>query len=275
VVIEEKQRMRTFGIILILVSLLSGGRNVLADYLGPQVGTAIIAIVHPESRIVLAADSKLRLITLNEKKSKPGILVTCKINKLSDSIFFVTAGFYGPERFRVVDVVRWAYLEADDLAKTIQLIETRLKAGLEKAYLEIRNKSADFYRREFDKLEKVHVFLFGAQIGKLFIHRREFRARNLSHGIVVDVIRESCPGNLCQGGQSFVFFAGKTDGINQYEASNPIRPGLLSEEVKWFNNAMNAQIKATPQDVGPPINIISIQPTGEARWIQGEDQCKA
>jgi hypothetical protein len=74
VVIEEKQRMRTFGIILILVSLLSGGRNVLADYLGPQVGTAIIAIVHPESRIVLAADSKLRLITLNEKKSKPGIL---------------------------------------------------------------------------------------------------------------------------------------------------------------------------------------------------------
>jgi hypothetical protein len=264
--------MWIFGIILILVAALLGAvTSHPSDDSMFRLGTAIIAVVHPESRIVLAVDSKRLFIPLD----KPELEVSsiCKINKLSDSIFFVATGFFGRQTFRVPDVVRKAVAEANNLPEAIQLAEARLKAGFEKNLLEIRSKSPDVYRSESERLQKLEVFFFGAQIGKLFIHRREFRARNLPDKIPVDVIRNSCPGNWCQGGHSFLVFAGRNKAISQYQNNNPIR-FTVTEEVKWINSAMNAQIKATPQDVGSPINIVSIKPTGETQWIQGEDQCK-
>jgi hypothetical protein len=263
--------MRTFGMIPILVGLIIGTTNPLANYSAPRIGTAIIAIVYPESRIVVAADSKRRFLAFDEKKTESENF--CKISKLSDSIFFVVAGFNGWRSFRVYDTVRWAYLEASNLGEAIQLTETRLKTRIEMAHVGIRNKSPDFYRREFNTLEKVNVAFFGAQNGKLFFNRREFKARNLSHEIVVDITRQNCPGDACPKGHGLFVSGGKSDGITQYLTNNPI-PLRLTEQVNWINNAMNAQIKATPQDVGGPINIISINPAGEMQWIQGEDQCK-
>ncbi|HXV81748.1 MAG TPA: hypothetical protein VEG60_17845 [Candidatus Binatia bacterium] len=260
--------------IIILVGFSFGGvTNLLADYSRPQVGTAIIAIVRPESRIVLAADSRRLIYPLDE--AQPRLSVVCKISKLSDSIFFVPTGFYAWQSFRAPHIIRQAYEKTQNIGKTVELIESRLKAALETNYLEIRNNSPDFYRRNFDRMKKLEVFFFGAQFGTLFTYDREFRARNLPDKIQVDVIRHKiCPGNWCEGKrQLFVIFAGHKEAISQHLKYNPIGP-KLAEEIGWINNAMDAQIEAAPLDVGAPINIISIEPTGETQWIQGEDQCK-
>ena len=259
---------------VILVSVLLGGvTNLLAEYSRPQVGTAIIAIVRPESRIVLAADSRRLTYPLNE--TQPQLSVVCKISKLSDSIFFVPTGFYAWESFRAPNIIKQAYEETKNIGQTIELIEPRLKAALETNYLEIRNKAPDFYRRNFDRMNKLEVFFFGAQFGTLFTYDREFRATDLPDKVQVDVIRHKiCSENWCEGkSQLMVVFAGHKKAISQYLKYNPIGP-KLAEEIGWINSAMDAQIKAAPLDVGAPINIISIEPTGETQWIQGEDQCK-
>ena len=236
-------------------------------------GTAIITIIDPANGIIVAADSKELEIRAGRKE--PVVLSRCKISRMADKLFFVASGYTRSSgKYDAARMVLEAYQLHKSASKALDVAESRIQRTLEKDLEEHRKESPE----QFDKYlaRPLEMALFGSESGNLFRYATNFEIQSGPGAFrEVKVTRYRCPGKSCPGGQAHMVFTGKTTGIDRYYKEHPPVHTNLSELVAWVRQAMKEGIKAEPELVGPPIDIIWVPRHGAFAWIEVKKECKS
>jgi hypothetical protein len=93
----------------------------------------------------------------------------------------------------------------------------------------------------------------------------EFRYRA---GGSLDVTRESCPGGGCIGVGAESYFLGQSDAIMKHRAATPPPDLTLDTITDYFVSLVELEIKAHPEDVGGPIDVVRINLNGTAQSLR-------
>ena len=230
-------------------------------------GTAIIGFVNSSSGILMASDSRFSLSQRGKKERES--LTMCKIAKLGTSLFFAAAGTL---TFDPIPIIQQSIRETNGIWKALELAESRIQAAMEKGLADVKRYNPQSYRKSI--LHAVDLIIFGAQLGSVFLYRRQFVIDARTDKISVQVNRENCPSKSCPPGEYSVVSFGQRSALDRYERDNP-KPssGSINEWANWTKAAIEAQTKETPQTVGGPVNILFLKPSGEYSWLEGKDRC--
>jgi hypothetical protein len=229
-------------------------------------GTTLLSIYIPNERTIVAADSKTIGVTVGNEER---ILSGCKIRKIKDNVYFAATGLWGTRSASIPAIIAESFQSNPQVEEAMPLVETRLGSYLKDELAGIKKRLPERFQQSFDNLRHAQIIIFGLQNGSLFLHHRDFLATDDSAGINVQVTRQECPGKSCPSKEATFVFYGHKEGLEEY--FNTHKPSELTLE--WIKNAMAAAIKAAPDFVGPPVDIISINHKG-AKWLQVKKECE-
>lgn len=236
---------------------------VLADY-GTSNATAVIQILDiSNQKILVAADSKAT--TYNARK-EPVESTFCKIVKVTDSSFLAVTGLGNSDRFNPFTMFRSGYKKFNDNLKTLRFIEGPVRQVLESEMKRARQESIEVYKKAFGNEVKLTLMLFGFDRGSIFSYNTEFRGET-----PLKITHIDCPGSACIPNRQIALFAGTAEVLDNYHQQYP--PSPSTSFVTWVQNAMATAIKAHPELVGPPIDMILVEPKG-ATWLQVKKKCR-
>ncbi|HXG51779.1 MAG TPA: hypothetical protein VNN77_10280 [candidate division Zixibacteria bacterium] len=258
---------RRIGVLIFAAAMLwPGGKMGLAAEIEHRFGTAILSVVVPDEQIAVAADSKAIGITAAGEQK---ILSECKVRRIGENVFFSATGLWSSQNSSLTTIIGGSFQEARKAREAILLIEKRVQSYLAQALANVRARSPESFRKWFDYLRRSSIILFGLQNGSLFLYTSEFALTDGPERIHVEVTRYECPGSSCPSGHTTLAFYGHTKGLDEY-----FRKRRGSEiDMAWIRNAMEWAIRAEPQFVGPPVDILRINKTG-ARWVQAKAECR-
>lgn len=243
-----------------------GRRSNAASVSLHRFGTAILSIVMPGELIAVAADSKAVGVTEEgDEKS----LSECKIRKISENVFFATTGLWRSKTYNAANIIAEALRENEEPQEGVVIAENRIQKYLADELSRLRLNSPRNFIKWFKELRYASVIVFGLQKGSLFLYSSDFVASD-TDPIHVQVTRHECPGKECPPGQTHMTFYGHSIGLDEYHRTHNKVPVI---DLNWIKNAMESAIKAEPQFVGPPIDIIRINEKG-ARWVQVKKECE-
>lgn len=86
----------------------------------------------------------------------------------------------------------------------------------------------------------------------------------------ISIARLDCPGAACPNGISF-FFAGETD-VAKKTLNEFFREPGIRDPVSDARKLVEAEIQASPEDVGAPITILKVDKNG-ASWVSNDSGC--
>jgi hypothetical protein len=235
-------------------------------FLTPQCVASTAVILRTDREILVAADS----LEIGEHGEH---LTTCKIEQMGN-VFVAMTGIAtvrtnSPLKFDSEELAHVAARTPGGIAEKAhrfrQLSEGRFRQVVEA----IHRFKRGLYNTRLRNSDAFAAIFFGLGEGGIPIFYADiFSVDDGPTGTVkVTPREESCPGNACaaNGTTAKVFSITKDAGAAYYSS----RTG---DNVTDLRNMVQAQIKATPEMVNGPIDILRVSPlfTG---WIQHKPQC--
>lgn len=209
-------------------------------------------------RIVVAVDSK----SIWSDRRGERIEQRCKIRQ-TDGFWYAVAGFDAETgtRFAVRSIAeqaaRFPGAITQKVAEFGRLIETPLRRALEN----IRATTPPVYEDTISNKggHALDIVFFGIENGTFFLFVRRFGTR--------DFRNENHDAIFPSSGQVFM---GEHEAINRFVLANPRwkEMGLVPAALKL----LELQIQATPNTVGPPVNILVVDRNGP-RWAFQPQGC--
>ncbi len=228
-----------------------------------QHGTAAIVIWRPQ-KVVVGADSMVTRMS-----SKLPAVSSCKIRHYG-RFWLVASGLYGytPTGYNMWSLAREVLTEAKSASSAADTIAGKVSDPLQVALGQIRLGSPTEYRTAF----KAGVFLafavIGVELEKVVVARRDFSTEGL--------LKEDYPPspNVSPGAMGY-FHIGYGDAIEQ---AYPINSGQLQALLRGsasdvIKKLIQIEIDKEPQNVGPPISILEVTPSGY-HWIEEGGACQ-
>jgi hypothetical protein len=221
----------------------------------PALGTTVVALIDKHHhRVVLAADSLVgRYYAKTTGQS-------CKLIVKPDCAFAMAGFLDKPD----------PYFHLQDLADAACQIQGTLKDQAN-GFLDIatdpvtsmaqylHDNESQFYSSTFSRNggEFSFVVFVGTEHGKAVAYARGFKVA--SDGSVT-VVSHDITGTGASG-----FFAGVTDHIATYLKATPNWAHM--DTVALARKLIGLEIEAHPNEVGPPITILTVDHKGKQKWI--------
>ena len=223
-----------------------------------------LAILRTSDQLVIAADS---LMTLYGGRSQQA----CKIRR-HDDVVFATAGLVVstegvPDAHQVItDVLRRPVTWTEH----VQTIEDRLQEPLLRTLRRLRREMPDEFRRQIVQGFVLHVTLAAFRDGHPVLEMREFFVEtNGPNELRLRVTRMSCPGQCAR--ETEIFGVGETEAMmRDVREIRQFPPDLAA----FGRDLVTRQVRATPEFVGPPVDVIRIAADG-VHWVHRKPSCPA
>ena len=229
--------------------------------------TTVVGIRVPGG-FIIAADSK---VTYRGPESR-GPAILCKIYQ-SGPLYFAIAGmaFDRNRGFFPEKIVADNFSATDSLVRNMERIERAISDSLkvEMKRLKTEDPSAFAYNQRpgVDVLSIIAgemVVGLPQMSGRGFMYADETTSVSITHA-------PDCPGEDCPNGIRF-FFAGHSDAaintLNEFSHDG----GTVRTPVADARKMVEAEIQASPEDVGPPITILQVDKNGPT-WISNDSGC--
>lgn len=223
-----------------------------------QLGATAIVIVRTDSSVFIGADS-LRIINGTER------VLVCKIARFGE-VYTLAAGLvaYDLTAFDLRTFVERAARGAGSLASKMSALDEQVVRPLTLMAERLRRDDPEFTTR-YLKRYFVQVAFVGIENGQPVITQRRYMPKLDVKG-ELDMSVFGCPSNECSAVFD-MFMLGETTAMRGHKNA---RKGSDVQAV--IHELINLQIQATPERVGPPINILRIAKDG-ARWLEGGEIC--
>ena len=224
-------------------------------------GTTIIFIKNA-NEVFIGADSKVK----NDRE------LICKIRQVNN-LFFGFAHYVeivhpitGIKIFDVVELATKAGTIKGTIRDKVDYFDKLVEVNLaEVINIWHRTLSKDEFRNEFRGTELVRVVIIGIENSKPIVLERFYSVDNF------DVIPLRIKTDKFLDNQNaFVISIGTDSAIFPDIKRN--KRNIILNPVKSIKRLITLQASATPDDVGPPIDILHIAP-GKVGWIQHKPQC--
>ena len=237
---------------------------VLAGLFGATPAATTLAILRTSNQLVIAADS---LMTLYDGCPQQA----CKIRR-HDDVVFATAGLVVSsdgvlDAHQVIaDVLRRPVTWTEH----VQTIEERLQEPLLRTLRRLRRELPDAFREQILQGFVLHVTLAAFRYGHPVLEMREFFVEtNGPNELRLRVKRMSCPGQCPR--ETEVFGLGETETMMRHVRQiRQFPPDLAALGL----DLVTRQIRATPEFVGPPVDVIRIAADG-VHWVNRKPSCPA
>jgi Proteasome subunit len=216
---------------------------------------------------VIAADSKVTY----KGNGINGPATACKIYR-SGSLYFAIAGMaYDRNRgFFPAKIVADSFSTSRSFASNIESMERALSDSL---ILEMKKLNTENHD-EFERIQRdggeVFTVLAAVMVGDTpqMAGRGFMYVDEATPGI--EIHRKSCPGD-CPGGE-YVFFGGQQQAARQTTNELFKSPGRGLGAVEFARKLVEAEIQASPEDVGPPVTILAVDKNGAA-MVPNDNGC--
>lgn len=248
-----------FVVAILLIHLMPG----LLSAATISGGTAIVGILTGDE-IVVAADSKEVLVYSTEKKKSPISRATCKIFQTAKNIFHAAAGSTvvedSPFSYTVESIISRAYKRSATPQETIKVAEEEIRYFFQASLQHSKREEPDEYNKHFASISRIELIFFGSNAGSLFMSTRIFQAIDRANSVFVGIEANDfvCPPNCGKGSVRYWTFG-----------QNVVTKKYLSEQSSWTagpfkaaERAIELAIKASPNTIGPPIDIVGLSRTG-------------
>ncbi len=226
-----------------------------------SLSTSILATtligIRVKDGFVIAADSKVTYKGVGAK----GPTTACKIFR-SGRFYFAIAGMASDRNrdFFPEKIVAQSFTDSDSFESSIERMELAVSDSLK---IEMKRLKIEDHER-FDGAQTdggdVLTILAAAMVGDTpYMGGRGF---SYLDGTIptIEIRRVSCPGD-CPGDE-YVFFAGEQDAARK--TINELFKNGVRMNVEFARKLVESEIQASPDDVGPPINILRVDKNGPA-----------
>jgi len=232
---------------------------IFALALATRLSATAIVIVRTDSSVFIGADS-LRIINGTER------VLVCKIARFGE-VYTAAAGlvWYDPTAFDLRWFVESAARTAGPLAWKSAALDEGVIQPLTVMAERLRRDDPDFTTRYLNTYF-VQVAFAGFENAQPAIAQRRYMPKlDKKGGLEMSVF--SCPSNECSADFNMLILGETTAMRTRISAQ---KSG--SDVQAAIRELINLQIQATPERVGPPINILRIAKEG-ARWLEGGEIC--
>ena len=249
----------------ILLTLLGIGVLLLAVHQSAAKATTIV-VARSDKEIVIGADSKVTDTYGKELNSQ-----VCKIQQVGN-LFIAFEGLLRDKAtgFSVPEIaVRSLQLKPDaTAAEKVNILTGFLTAELFDELLRVRRDSADEFHTKLEGQTFLRIVIAGFENNRPVVFVRQFRTAFIARGIGVTVIPDDCLDD-CKG-EVVTRFLGETEAIEGLPEDSPgfWKDGLVT----GVRRLVEIEIGARSEYVGPPIDLLQINPRG-AKWIQKKEAC--
>lgn len=223
-----------------------------------------VVVVRTPTDIYMGADSKITDIRDESLQS-----TACKIRQVDD-LFFAFSGF--PEipgaDPGLMGIIRAAAGSGGNIADKVEAFDDIIVDAWSKALQTLKKKRPQFYEDEVKGRNVLQIAIAGIQKRKPVFFMRHLKAleRNGLPGIAI--YKKSCPGDCVHG--KVIAYLGHTGALKGHTSD---RSDVWNDGyVQGIRTLISLQMKADPEHVGPPIDILHIKRRG-ANWIQVKSEC--
>jgi hypothetical protein len=218
----------------------------------------LVIMLRIDDVIFIAADSKL------SKANGRDIGSACKIH-VTDQFVWATSGILNDPR-STFDT--WATTEAAIKAggsfdEIVSRFDRELASQLKELLPRIKRDDPLSYDETVKSGHAVTVFF----IKNFEVRISDFTLPNKETPNGIEVIDQSCPGNLCISNPKMIAMMGYFDAA-KIEVER--RPQILDQMgiMPALNYLMDIQHNATPTRVAPPVSILQVDKSGALSWLQ-------
>jgi hypothetical protein len=240
--------------------------------------TSIVAVKNNDE-IVIGADSKTTLTSVETGAAGPEEITKCKIVQEGD-LFFASAGSAGigpaglpgdvDREFDLKEIIAEGLRGNGSIADKVGNLERLLVANLTRMAEEVRQDNPAFFLGKFVKSPVHTVIVGGRDNGELVLMVRTFRLIiSPSGSLSFSVGRFACPGD-CRV-PFITIFEGRTMAIRKYLQQHELFL-YYADPVTAVRHLVGLEISKEPSSVGPPVDILRLTRKG-AEWIQRKALC--
>jgi hypothetical protein len=219
---------------------------------GRSLGTELVMVVE-KNRIILAADS---LVTDDPEHQS---MRRCKIRQSgNDNYFYAVSGISSDHEIGFDSDSLFAKRRKNlHGAASLDAIGATFLSHLQEELEVIRKEAPNRYNDFVGQGHMESLFVVDTFGNTKEGYVKDF---NISNGRVVATPAKSCINTVGPGVKRCTMSSEKS------LAKNPVvGPG---DAVQGIHKIMDAAMKARPNDVGPPISILDIEPRGQPQWLE-------
>jgi hypothetical protein len=233
-----------------------------------QTRATTIVVARTPSEIVIGADSKVTDTYGKELNSQ-----VCKIQQVGN-LFIAVEGLLQDKAtgFNVPEIaIKSLQLKPDaTAAEKVNILTGFLTSDLFVELNRVKLHSAEEFHTKLEGQTFLRIVVVGFENKLPVVFVRQFRMAYIAKGIGVMVIPDDCL-SYCHG-EVVTRFLGETEAIEGLPEDNP---GFWNDGlVAGVRRLLQTEIEARSEYVGPPIDLLQINPQG-ARWIQKKPECPA
>jgi|ERR1700722_5841932 len=221
-------------------------------------GNTLVIVLRTEEASIIAADSKLA------KTDGRDIGTACKIH-ITDQFAWATSGILN-EPGGAFDI--WATAEtAIKAGGSFDEIVTRFDRELISQLKELPPRIKRINPRSYDEALKSGHAATIIFVKNTDVRLSDFMLPNKADPDSIEVVDQSCPGNLCIATNSIISMMG------YYEAAQAefVHNSKIWDQmgiVPALNYLMDIQHNTTPSMVAAPVSILRIDKGGNFQWLQ-------
>jgi len=234
----------------------------------PAVFATTVVSVRANDGFIIAVDSKVTYV--GHGNGNKGPAVVCKIFQLGP-LYFTFAGLANDRNrgFFPEKIMANNFSAADSFAHNIERIDRAVSDSLKAEMRRLQTEDPDGFAFNNKPGADTLSIIAGEMVnGSPYMSGRGFQY--VTKAATVAISRLNCPGDCLDGVEFFLAGSAKVTKNNLVEFLNngKIAHDLVTESRKL----VEAEIRASPDEVGPPITILKVDKNG-ASWISNDVGC--
>jgi hypothetical protein len=256
------QTLRVNDILRFLVTLLRTGLFFTTFQLVTLTALATtILVVRTPDQVLIVADSKPTF------RGVPGPRAVCKITPVQSGFLAIAGLEHDTGRhFDSRAIATKAFESSGGFLFRVAEAELLERKAVELEMGQLKVEDPDAYRFSIKNGGNILDLALASLDGKILrLAIRQFHFNEATGG--VEIVAFDCPGN-CQGGSYFGYFEPVGGEVEKFLKVNST-PAL---GVDVLRDLVLRQISATPDEVGPPVEILTLGFSGP-RWIANDLEC--
>lgn len=240
--------------------------GLLTVFLMPVAALATaLVVIRSDREIIIAADS----LQTFQDRSRRGSLEACKIIRTPNGVV-AFSGTVGGTGFNPTAIAVDALNQAGTLSQRAHRFSNNVQPSMTQFLRSLRDESTRRFEDAFQVPPVMEVVFatFEREVPSLAVRAFRVNPRAVDpFRIQLTSLNCTATSNDCRPLE--VLALGRQDAMASVASRLPDRPPNL---VSAARQMIEAQIVATPQDVGPPIDVIKISADG-MQWISRKTSC--
>jgi hypothetical protein len=228
-----------------------------------------VAIYRSPTKIVIGADTLFN----RQTRLGPTRYRVCKILNVGE-VFFVSIGIVDNPAtgFSLNSLAETAIQESHGVSASAQKLMSIGEGPVSRTLTELRKNESQYYSAHVTHKEKaLGVVFVGFDAGQDIMAAVYFSIAERADGSVKATSHlDTCPGIMCPSSVQFRLY-GQSDASSRYLQTHPLTGA--EDPVSTAMNLIGMEADADPDNVGRPIDIITISPKGH-RCSLGGQCCK-